>query len=148
MTIPKAADWAESRNDYECGAYDLQEISELLNVKLETVKKRAEKEKWRRSDNDRTVRKLKAHRVHMLNAICNSTMEGLRKADDLLVECDNLKDVEVHSKTIKNYKDICIGKTPEEVLESLSGKTPGLDELNAELEHLSQEDVNQILSSS
>jgi uncharacterized protein YjcR len=138
--------WSSMRKDYEEGLYDLQELSELYELKLETVKKRANSEKWKRADNDRTVRRLKNHRIQILEAICSSTMEGLRKADDLLVECDNLKDVEVHSKTVKNYKDICIGKSPEEVFYEFSGNSPEINELNAELETLSAEDVEQIIS--
>lgn len=82
----------------------------------------------------------------MLEAICNSTMEGLKRADDLLLECECIRDVEVHSKTVKNYKDICIGKSPDEMLKEEQAARPGgLAELQAELENLSEEDINAVL---
>jgi len=141
-----ASVWSSMRSDYEEGLYDLRELAEKHELKLETVKKRADTQKWKRPDTDRTVRRLKNHRMQMLEAICNSTMEGLKKADDLLVDCDSLKDVEVHSKTIKNYKDICIGRSPDEVFDAMANDSIGLAELSAELNSLSKEDVQQIIS--
>jgi len=137
--------WQIMRKDYEEGIYDLGELAASVGLKLETVKKRADTEGWKRPESDRTLRRLKNHRVQMLEAICNSTMEGLKKADDLLSECDCLRDVEVHSKTVKNYKDICIGKSPDEMLKEEQKGSTGIAELTAELEHLSEEDVNAIL---
>lgn len=137
--------WQIMRKDYEEGIYDLGELAASVGLKLDTVKKRADTEGWKRPESDRTLRRLKNHRVQMLEAICNSTMEGLKKADDLLLECDCLRDVEVHSKTVKNYKDICIGKSPDEMLKEDQAGRPGIAELPAELEHLSEEDVNAIL---
>lgn len=107
--------WLLMRKDYEEGIYDLGELAANCGLKLATIKKRAADEGWKRPESDRTLRRLKNHRVQMLEAICNSTMEGLKKADDLLSECDCLRDVELHSKTVKNYKDICIGKSPDEI---------------------------------
>ncbi|PLX66023.1 MAG: hypothetical protein C0602_12890 [Denitrovibrio sp.] len=137
--------WVLMRRDYEEGLYDLGELAASADLKLETVRKRAGAEGWKRPQSDRTLRRLKNHRVQMLEAICNSTMEGLKKADDLLLECDCLRDVEVHSKTVKNYKDICIGKSPDEMLKEEQSAKPGIAELQAELETLSDEDVNAIL---
>jgi len=137
--------WVRMKNDYEEGLYDLGELAEKEGLKLDTVKNRADADGWKRPDSDRTLRRLKGHRVQMLEAICNSTMEGLRKADDLLLECDCLRDVEVHSKTIKNYKDICIGKSPDDFLNENQKPAEGLSEMEAELEHLSREDVKAIL---
>lgn len=137
--------WLLMRKDYEEGLYDLGELAVSWDLKLDTVKKRANTEKWKRPDSDRTVRKLKNHRVQLLEAICNSTMEGLKKADDLLLECDCLRDVELHSKTVKNYKDICIGKSPDEILREEVGSSPAIAQFQAELENLSQEDIESIL---
>ncbi len=54
--------------------------------------------------------------------------------------------MEVHSKTVKNYKDICIGKSPDEMLKEEQAARPGgLAELQAELENLSEEDINAVL---
>lgn len=137
--------WAVMRRDYEEGLYDLSELSISAGLKFETVKRRAAADGWKRPETDRTLRKLKNHRFLLLEAICSSTMEGLKKADDLLMECDCLRDVEVHSKTVKNYKDICIGKSPDEMLKEEQAANPGVAELQAELENLSDEDVNAIL---
>jgi len=137
--------WIIMRKDYEEGLYDLSELSASCGLKLETVKKRADAEMWKRPESDRTLRRLKNHRVQMLDAICSSTMEGVKKADDLLSECDCLRDVEVHSKTIKNYKDICIGKSPDEMLKEQTEATPGIAEMTEELDNLSVEDAKAIL---
>jgi len=140
--------WLSMRKDYEDGLYDLGELAGSVGLKLSTVKKRANLEGWKRPESDRTIRRLKNHRMQMLEAICNSTMEGLKKADDLLVDCENLRDVEVHSKTVKNYKDICIGKSPDDLLNEESSPAPGLAELQAELELLSAEDAKAVINES
>jgi len=137
--------WHLMRKDYEDGIYDLGELAASQGLKIDTLKKKAKDEGWRRPESDRTLRKLKNHRVQMLEAICNSTMEGLKRADDLLHDCDCIRDVEVHSKTVKNYKDICIGKSPDEMLKEEQVARPGLAELQAELENLSEEDINAVL---
>ena len=136
--------WDAMRSEYEDGVYDLSELSEEYDIKTETIKKRADTEKWKRPETDKTIRRLKNHRVKMLDAICNSTMAGLEKADVLLNECENLRDVELHSKTVKNYKDICIGKSPDEFLkdESSDGNLAGL---MSELDNLSSEDAKAIM---
>jgi len=136
--------WDAMRSEYEDGVYDLSELSEEYDIKTETIKKRADTEKWKRPETDKTIRRLKNHRVKMLDAICNSTMAGLEKADVLLNECENLRDVELHSKTVKNYKDICIGKSPDEFLkdESSDGNLAGL---MSELDNLSAEDAKAIM---
>ena len=139
-----SVNWEKIRKDYEEGLYDLHELAQEHNIGIETVKKTASKQHWQRPETDRTVRRLKAHRVQMLEAICSSTMEGLKKADDLLAECDSLRDVELHSKTVKNYRDICVGK-PEDVLESARQKESSLTELQAELMNLSEDDIRSIL---
>ncbi|MGD9808868.1 MAG: hypothetical protein AB7E76_10655 [Deferribacterales bacterium] len=136
--------WTSMRSEYEDGVYDLSELSEEYGIKTETVKNRADAEKWKRPETDKTIRRLKNHRVKMLDAICNSTMAGLEKADVLLNECENLRDVELHSKTVKNYKDICIGKSPDEFLkdESADGN---IADLMSELDNLSVEDAKAIM---
>ncbi|ADD68983.1 hypothetical protein Dacet_2221 [Denitrovibrio acetiphilus DSM 12809] len=140
--------WVIMRRDYEEGLYDLSELAKSCGVMLQTIKKRADSEGWKRPESDRTLRRLKNHRVQMLDAICNSTMEGLRKADNLLSECDCLRDVELHSKTVKNYKDICIGKSPDELLKEETQASSGIEELTAELGHLSSEDIKAVLNES
>jgi len=137
--------WLLMRTDYEDGIYDLGELAAAQGLKVNTIKKRANDEGWKRPESDRTLRRLKNHRVQMLEAICNSTMEGLKRADDLLLDCDCIRDVEVHSKTVKNYKDICIGKSPDEMLKEEQSARPGLAELQEELENLSEEDINAVL---
>lgn len=136
--------WLSMRKDYEEGIYDLGELAAKCGLKTETVKKRAAEEGWKRPESDRTLRKLKTHRVQLLEAICNSTMEGLKKADDLLLSCDCLRDVELHSKTVKAYKDICIGKSPDEVLREEQDGT--LAEWQTELGNLSMEDLKAVLN--
>jgi hypothetical protein len=138
-------DWLQMRADYEDGVSDLSELAESAGLKLDTVKKRAGAEGWKRPDTDKTVRRLKNHRVQMLEAICNSTMQGLLKADDLLTECDCLRDVETHSKTVKNYKDICIGKSPDDFLNEAQPDN-GMAGIIAELDVLSDADTAAILN--
>lgn len=140
-----SVDWIRIRKDYEEGLYDLNELAEANGINNAVMKKTAAKENWKRPETDRTVRRLKNHRVQMLEAICSSTMEGLKKADDLLAECDSLRDVELHSKTVKNYRDICVGK-PEDVLDSVS-RDKSMSDLEAELGSLSEDDVRSILES-
>lgn len=142
-----SVEWERMRKDYEDGLYGLSELAELNSISISAVKKTASKEHWKRPETDRTIRKLKTHRVLMLEAICSSTMEGLKKADDLLAECDSLRDVELHSKTVKNYRDICVGK-PEDVLES-AGRASGtlISELQEELMNMSEDDIRSVLES-
>lgn len=140
--------WLAMRKDYEEGVFDLGELASSHRLKTETVKKRANSEGWKRPESDKTLKRLKSHRMTLLEAICNSTMEGLRKADDLLSGCDCLRDVELHSKTVKNYKDICIGKSPDEMLKEEQGTKPSIAELQAELDGLSDEDVINIINES
>lgn len=136
--------WAEMRKSYEDGVYDLSELASMFGVTVDTVKKHADTEGWKRSETDETIRRLKAHRVKMLDAICSSTMAGLEKADVLLNECDSLRDVEVHSKTVKNYKDICIGKSPDEFLKDEASDSSMAD-LMTELDGLSIEDAKAVM---
>lgn len=143
MARPTAEKWRQMKQDYEEGVYDLSEIALHYETEVEDVRKHAAEKHWKRPETDRTVRRLKAHRVQMLQAICTSTMEGLKKADDLLAECDSLRDVELHSKTVKNYRDICLGKATDEMFDS--SKRPALSELQAELENLSEEDIRAVL---
>ncbi|TCK59850.1 hypothetical protein [Seleniivibrio woodruffii] len=142
MARPTAEKWKQLRQDYEDGLYDLSELAEHYGVDFDSVRRQSSAQRWKRPETDRTVRRLKAHRVQMLQAICTSTMEGLKKADDLLAECDSLRDVELHSKTVKNYRDICLGKVTEEMFDS--SKRSALIEFQAELENLSEADVDEV----
>ena len=144
MSRTNAVDWEKLKQDYEDGLYDLSELSREYSISYETVKRTSSKQQWKRPETDRTVRRLKAHRVLMLDAICSSTMEGLRKADDLLAGCESLRDVELHSKTVKNYRDICIGRSPEQIFDSVKDAPP-VAELQADLLNLSDEDIRAIL---
>jgi hypothetical protein len=131
------------KQDYEDGVYDLSGIASYYQVDIEEVRRQSSEKHWKRPETDRTVRRLKAHRVQMLQALCTSTMDGLKKADDLLTECDSLRDVEIHSKTVKNYRDVCLGKTTDDAFDT--AKNPSLTELQTELEDLSEEDARAVL---
>ncbi len=146
MSKTGSVNWDKMKKDYEDGLYDLAELAGEYSVSETTVKRTAAKQQWKRPETDRTVRRLKTHRVLMLEAICSSTMEGLRKADDLLAECESLRDVELHSKTVKNYRDICIGRSPEQIFDSAETAKPPVAELQAELLNLSEEDIRAILA--
>lgn len=147
--MPKKTEetWGRIRKDYEDGLYDMAELASVNGISAETVKKKAAVQQWKRPENDRTVRRLKNQRVQMLDAICSSTMEGLKKADDLLAECDSLRDVELHSKTVKNYRDICIGRSQEDILEDTSDSSIA-SQLDNKLDGLLADRVQAVLDES
>lgn len=147
--MPKITEetWGRIRKDYEDGLYDMAELASVNGISAETVKKKAAVQQWKRPENDRTVRRLKNQRVQMLDAICSSTMEGLKKADDLLAECDSLRDVELHSKTVKNYRDICIGRSQEDILEDTSDSSIA-SQLDDKLDGLLADRVQAVLDES
>jgi len=48
---------------------------------------------------------------------------------------------------VKNYRDICIGRSPEQIFDQ-KGTEPPVAELQAELMNLSEEDIRAILEES
>lgn len=51
--------WLLMRKDYEEGIYDLGELAVSQGLRIDTLKRRAKEEGWKRPESDRTLRRLK-----------------------------------------------------------------------------------------
>ncbi|WP_022852071.1 hypothetical protein [Limisalsivibrio acetivorans] len=133
-----AINWEKMRADFEISGESTGGLARKYCCTERTIQKRIADEGWQRSNE-----RVKVNRIKILNAIHDSTLKGLEKADWLLDECENLKDLEIHSKTVKNYRDIGVTKT-EEIVKEDSIST-SLEDLYDGLGLIGDDEVERIL---
>ncbi|QAR34140.1 hypothetical protein EP073_12215 [Geovibrio thiophilus] len=103
-------DWVKIREEYENGNTDPDNLAGIFGCSSVEIKKRAKKEKWENS-----LETGRRKRIRILKAVQDVALKGIEKADSMLDECGNMKDLETHSKTLKAYRDVGLTK-PEEIM--------------------------------
>ncbi|MGE4497091.1 MAG: hypothetical protein AB7E48_04365 [Deferribacterales bacterium] len=103
-------DWEKIREEYENGSTDPDSLAEMFGCSPAEIRKRAKREKWENS-----LEEGRRKRIKILKAVQNVALRGIEKADSMLEECGNVKDLETHSKAVKTFRDVGLTK-PEEIM--------------------------------
>lgn len=117
-----ALNWKGIRDEYEKGTTDTTILAKMFGVSSRTISSRIKKEQWEEQTENAQTEKLientqpdeHTSRVRILKAIQDSALKGIEKADSMLNGCESLKDLEMHSKTVKAYRDVLT--KPEEII--------------------------------
>jgi hypothetical protein len=135
-----ALNWSAIRKEYETGNTDLDALSRKHGCSAASISKRIKDEEW-----ENILETGREKRLLILKAVQNSALKGIEKADDLLKDCGSLKDVEIHSKTVKAYKDVGLAKTEDVVGVQKNKPASVMDDFYDALESLSYEDAARVL---
>jgi|GEM_PF-5667559 len=102
--------WLKIREEYESGNTDADILADMFGCKSSTIREKIRSEKW-----ENTLEEGRKKRIRIFKAVQNVALRGIEKADSMLDECGNVKELETHSKAVKTFRDVGMIK-PEEVI--------------------------------
>lgn len=127
-------DWVKIREEYETGNTEPDSLSGLFGCSADEIRKRIKKEKWENS-----LEAGRKKRIRILKAVQDVALKGVEKADSMLEECKNVRDLETHSKMLKVYRDVGLTK-PDDII--------GKVQVNSALEDMyecTEEDAERVM---
>jgi hypothetical protein len=129
-----AISWKKIRKEYEGGNTDIDALAVKYKCLATIILAKIEAENW-----ETCLEEGREKRLKIFKAIQDNTLKGLEKADSFLSGCDSLKEIEIHSKTIKTYKDVGLIK-PEDIVGNSVITNNALDDLY----EISNEDASRV----
>lgn len=127
--------WKKIRNEYESGNADIDALAVKYGCRPATIAAKISAENW-----ETCLEEGREKRIKIFKAIQDNTLKGLEKADSFLSGCDSLKEVEIHSKTIKTYRDVGLIK-PEDIVGGGIVTNNALDDLY----EITYEDASRVM---
>jgi hypothetical protein len=103
-------DWVKIREEYETGNTEPDSLAGLFGCSADEIRKCIKKEKWENS-----LEAGRKKRIRILKAVQDVALKGVEKADSMLEECKNVRDLETHSKMLKVYRDVGLTK-PDDII--------------------------------
>ena len=132
--------WEKAKAYYEAGM-TLSQIKDKTGIARNTISQRAKREQWEHSKNSEYIEaKIKVesqkgtileqsgavalniaddiafNKAKALSLFQDSALRNQKKANDILVLADDMKDVESHARITKTNKETVLGKDPETVI--------------------------------